>query len=97
MNVYTIVLERLSTGEQAVSFLTRQETKEDARAYAEAAIADDLDLRIVEIRIATHDLEGPLTATAAASRPRDTRCPAAAAVVTYLCGHVDAACSNSRT
>ena len=51
MNVYTIVLERLSTGEQAVSFLTRQETKEDARAYAEAAIADDLDLRIVEIRI----------------------------------------------
>jgi hypothetical protein len=51
MYVYTVVLKRLSTGEQAVSFLTRQETKEDARAYAEAAIADDLDLRIVEIRV----------------------------------------------
>jgi hypothetical protein len=50
MNIYTIVLKRLSTGEQPVSFLTRQENEDAARAYAEAAIANDLDLSLVEIR-----------------------------------------------
>lgn len=50
MNVYTIILERISTGEKSSSMLTRQETEEAARAYAEAAIKGQPDLRVVEIR-----------------------------------------------
>ena len=49
MNVYTIVLERISTGEQSPSMVTRQENEEAARAYAEAAIAREPDLRIAAI------------------------------------------------
>jgi hypothetical protein len=48
-NVYTVVLERISTGERAISMLTRQPTDEAAAAYAEAAIMEDPDLRIAEI------------------------------------------------
>jgi hypothetical protein len=50
MKTYTIVIERCSTGEKAPSMLTRQETEEAARAYAEAAIKNDPDLRVAEIR-----------------------------------------------
>jgi hypothetical protein len=39
----------MSTGER-VSMITRQPSKEAARAYAEAAITEDADLRIAEIR-----------------------------------------------
>jgi hypothetical protein len=52
MNVFTIVIERISTGERSASMVTRQESEEAARAYAEAAIAqapDATDLRVVEI------------------------------------------------
>jgi hypothetical protein len=63
MNIYTIVLKRLSAGEQSISFLTRQETEEAARAYAEAAIANDLDLSVAEIRtpVVTEHLEARST------------------------------------
>jgi hypothetical protein len=37
-NVYTITLERISTGEWAGSMVTRQASEEAARAYAEDAI-----------------------------------------------------------
>jgi hypothetical protein len=50
LDVYTIVLERMSTGERAVSMVTRQPSKEAAEAYAEAAITEDSDLRVAEIR-----------------------------------------------
>ena len=49
MNVYTIVLERIGTGEPSLSIVTRQDNEEAARAYAEAAIAQSPDLRIGEI------------------------------------------------
>lgn len=49
MNVYTIVLARDGTGEPSLSIVTRQDTEEAARAYAEAAIAQSPDLRVVEI------------------------------------------------
>ena len=49
MNVYTIVLERIGTGEPSLSIVTRQDNEEAARAYAEAAIAQSPDLRVVEI------------------------------------------------
>ena len=39
MNVFTIHIRRLSTGETAPSMLFRGETEADARRYAEAAIA----------------------------------------------------------
>ena len=38
MNVYTITLERISTGERAGSMVTRQASEDAARAYAEDAI-----------------------------------------------------------
>ncbi len=43
---YTIILERISTGERSPSMVTRQETEDAARAYAEAAIAREPDLRV---------------------------------------------------
>lgn len=49
MNVFTIVLERISTGERSPSFLTRQVDEEAARAYAEAAIKAQPDLRVAAI------------------------------------------------
>lgn len=50
MNVYTITIERISTGEKSPSMITRQPTEEAARVYAEAAIAKEPDLRVAEIR-----------------------------------------------
>lgn len=55
MNVYTITLERISTGERAGSMVTRQASDDDARAYAQDAIrqspdADDLWVVAVEAR-----------------------------------------------
>ena len=55
MNVYTIRLERISTGERAWSMVTRQTNEDAARAYAEAAIravgeTDDLWVVAVEAR-----------------------------------------------
>jgi hypothetical protein len=52
MNVYTITLERISTGERAGSMVTRQASEDAARAYAVAAIRDagELDdLRVVAV------------------------------------------------
>jgi hypothetical protein len=37
-NVYTITLERISTGERAASMVTRQASEDAARAYAQDAI-----------------------------------------------------------
>jgi len=45
MNVYTIVLERIGTGEPLLSIVTRQDNEAAARAYAEAAMAQSPDLR----------------------------------------------------
>lgn len=50
-NTYTIVLERLSTGEKSPSLVTRQTNEEAARAYAEAAIKNHPDLRVAEIKV----------------------------------------------
>lgn len=49
MSTYTIVLERISTGEQSPSMVTRQANEEAARTYALAAIAGQPDLRIAAI------------------------------------------------
>jgi hypothetical protein len=52
MNVWTITLERVSTGEQSFSMVTRQASEADARAYAEAAIRgspEPDDLRVVAL------------------------------------------------
>ena len=49
MNVYTIHIERISTGEVAPTLLHRCETEDQARAYAEPLIARDADLRVAEI------------------------------------------------
>ena len=43
MNVYTITLERISTGERAGSMLTRQVSEDAARAYAQDAIRQSPD------------------------------------------------------
>ena len=55
MNVYTIVLERIGTGEPLLSIVTRQDNEEAARAYAEAAIAQSPDLRVVVIHARPDD------------------------------------------
>jgi hypothetical protein len=55
MNVYTIVLERIGTGEPSLSIVTRQDNEEAARAYAEAAIAQSPDLRVVVIHARPDD------------------------------------------
>ena len=55
MNVYTIVLERIGTGKQSLTIVTRQDNEEAARAYAEAAIAQSPDLRIVKIHARPYD------------------------------------------
>ena len=49
MKTYTIILERLGTGERSPSMLTRQPDKEAARAYAERAIASHPDLRVAAV------------------------------------------------
>jgi hypothetical protein len=49
MQVYTVVLERISTGERAPSMVTRQDDEQAARAYAGAAIAHAPDLRVADI------------------------------------------------
>lgn len=58
MNTYTIVLERIGTGEHALSMVTRQENETAARAYAEAAIAQSPDLRVVDIHARPDDPSG---------------------------------------
>ena len=55
MNTYTIVLERIGTGEHALSMVTRQENEMAARAYAEAAIAQSPDLRVVAVYARPYD------------------------------------------
>jgi hypothetical protein len=55
MNTYTIVLERSSTGEQALSMVTRHDNEQTARAYAEAAIAQSPDLRVAAIHMRASD------------------------------------------
>jgi hypothetical protein len=55
MNVYTIVLERIGAGEPLLSIVTRQDSEEAARAYAEAAIAQSPDLRVVDIKARPFD------------------------------------------
>jgi hypothetical protein len=55
LNTYTIVLERIGTGEHALSMVTRQKDETVVRAYAEAAIAQSSDLRIAEIHARTSD------------------------------------------
>jgi hypothetical protein len=55
MNVYTITLERISTGERAGSMLTRQVSEEATWGYAQDAIrqspdAGDLWVVAVEAR-----------------------------------------------
>jgi hypothetical protein len=42
-NVYTITLERISTGERTASMVTRQASEDAARAYAEDAIRESPD------------------------------------------------------
>ena len=49
MNVYTIVLERIGTGEPSLTIVTRQDNEEAARAYAEAAMAESPDLGVADI------------------------------------------------
>ena len=59
MNVYTIVLERIGTGEPLLSIVTRQDNEAAARAYAEAAIAQSPDLRVVGIHARPCDATDP--------------------------------------
>ena len=49
MNVYTIVLERIGTGEPSLSIVTRQDNEDAARVYAQAAMAQSPDLRVADI------------------------------------------------
>jgi hypothetical protein len=52
VNVYTITLERISTGERAPSMVTRQASEAEARAYVDDAIRgspEPDDLRVVEV------------------------------------------------
>jgi hypothetical protein len=58
MNVYTIVLERIGTGEPSLSIVTRQDNEQAARAYAEAAIAQSPDLRVADIHARPDDPSG---------------------------------------
>ena len=51
MNVYTITLENIRTGEIAPSMLVRKTSEDEARKTAEAAIAKMPDLRIYEIAV----------------------------------------------
>ena len=59
MNVYTIVLERIGTGEPLLSIVTRQDNEAAARAYAEAAMAQSPDLRVVDIHARPCDSTDP--------------------------------------
>jgi hypothetical protein len=59
MNVYTIVLERIGTGEPLLSIVTRQDNEAAARAYAEAAMAQSPDLRVVDIHARPCDSTEP--------------------------------------
>ena len=53
MTVYTITLERISTGERAPSMIVRRETEEQARQYVQDIITTGghlyADIRIAEI------------------------------------------------
>jgi hypothetical protein len=49
MNVYTIVLGRIGTGEPSLTILTRQHNEKAARAYAKVAMAQSPGLRVVDI------------------------------------------------
>jgi len=49
MNVYTLVLERIGTGEPSLSIVTRQDNEDAARVYAQAAMAQSPDLRVADI------------------------------------------------
>lgn len=49
MNSYTIILERISTGEWAATMVTRLPDEAAARDYAEKAIAGQPDLRVADI------------------------------------------------
>ena len=49
------MLERIGTGEPSLSIVTRQDNEEAARAYAEAAIAQSPDLRVVDIHARADD------------------------------------------
>ena len=49
MNVYTIVLERIGTGEPSLTIVTRQDNEEAARAYAETAMAQSPGLGLADI------------------------------------------------
>ena len=55
MNTYTIILERSSTGEQALSMVTRHDNERAAPAYAGAAMAQSPDLRIAAIHMRASD------------------------------------------
>ena len=59
MNVYTIVLERIGAGEPLLSIVTRQDNEAAARAYAEAAMAQSPDLRVVDIHARPCDSTEP--------------------------------------
>lgn len=55
MNVYTIIIERISTGERSPSMIVRAENESAARSTAEAGIAasptpDDLRVFTVTVR-----------------------------------------------
>ena len=52
MNVYYITLERIRTGEQAGSMVTRQASEDAARSYAQDAI------RQANRKMKPHDHEG---------------------------------------
>jgi hypothetical protein len=52
MNVFTIILRRISTGETAPTFVVRRETEAEARAYGEQVLLDAnaTDLVVHEVR-----------------------------------------------
>ena len=56
MNVYTITLERISTGERSASLLFRGETEDAARAYAEDVIAQQTPLCVEANQHGSRDL-----------------------------------------
>ena len=69
--VYRIALERISTGERAKSMVTRQESEDAARAYAEAAIRQSTEPNDLRVATVTHlssttTIAGIGTATATA-------------------------------
>jgi hypothetical protein len=55
MNVYTIILERIGTGERSLSMVTRQANEAAARAFADAALAQATHLRVLEMHTRPYD------------------------------------------